>query len=101
MERKEYVWYPAEDPDEWRLLQLLSRTPGVGASLRLNQKDILISSDDLRLIFPKLEAAPQDLAQLVPWRVDTLKACKLRRRMDWGTPRSRCLGPADVPRCLS
>ena len=92
MERKEYVWYPAEDPDEWRLLQLLSRTPGVGASLRLNQKDILISADDLRLIFPKPEAASQDLTQLVPRHLGTKKACELRRRMDWGTPKWRCLG---------
>lgn len=37
--RKEYVWYPAEDKDEWRLCQLLSRTPGGGTSLRFNQKE--------------------------------------------------------------
>lgn len=31
--RKEYVWYPAEDKEEWRLCQLLSRTDGQHGSL--------------------------------------------------------------------
>lgn len=61
--RKEYVWYPAEDKDEWRLCQLLSRTPGGGASLRFNQKDILVPPEEVKLICPR-DGSGQNLASL-------------------------------------
>jgi len=61
--RKEYVWYPAEDKEEWRLCQLLSRTPGGGTSLRFNQKEILVPPEEVRLICPR-DGSQQNLASL-------------------------------------
>lgn len=42
--RKEYVWYPAEDKEEWRLCQLLSRTDDQHGSLERLEGEFLMAT---------------------------------------------------------
>ncbi|CAE7775234.1 unnamed protein product [Symbiodinium sp. CCMP2592] len=61
--RKEFVWFPAEE-SEWVLCQKLSRTPDGGATLRLGKKEFVVSPEEQRLVLPRPGQVAQNYASL-------------------------------------